>query len=420
MIFDGKLFNKMDYCVVCDEVTRDGLLTDDMKPICQLCYNDVRIYRDTKFSCNFETEDQRGDLKKCGSYERSLKLLNKSIDERKIKVKRFAEDLEIQYLLYPEARSVGRKKLEIAQDIVDAEEEVLKKTEDILKASCDTKNPSQLKRVEQFIKCHTQVPLDLISPLPKGEPQFTTNNYQTERFIGVFKTTFDGKVLFQKSNELHQFLKKDGKVESKLFFEAPSGYLVDNVSRNAIWVRNLKTDDFKVYDRKKEEVATFKISTYTQMEYVPATSSKPALIIVVKYGDIDCFMIDNGDLKLKWAFESYHVKSHSLFSSSLLLLSRDRLFILDVDTGEILWERPFNTEKFIKSAEINMADGRVHYVEEKPRGFVTYTILDLFGKENKLKTPLEKFSQILGAIDRPLRYRITINPDTGKTYLFAR
>jgi hypothetical protein len=410
----------MDYCAVCDEATRDGLLTDDMKPVCQLCYNDARMYQDSIFSCEANIDDQRGDLRKCSSYEKSLKKLFSKLDKKKESIRYFGDDLRIHSLLYPELEPIGMKKIEIAYDVIESEVEILKRTEEVRKISCDTKNSSQLKRVEQFIGCRSEVPVDLALPLPRGEQQVVTHNYHLKS--KVFKTTFDGKVLFEdrdRFNVLNQITKKNGDIGSEVFLEAPEGYEIHFISRNCI-VAKQHPHTYKLYDKNKEEILTFSMPVLgSRFEYVPPLSDRPALLLIIQRMKVTCYVIDGNDMKLNWTFPVIAF-SHSLFPSSLFIVSDRKTLILDVYTGEVLWERILQ-KNYPDSRSLNVIDGQIHHVALTGNE-VKHTVYNFLGGRGRVETiPLNEFQNILGATGRVVTScSVTINPDTGKTYLFVR
>jgi hypothetical protein len=406
-------------CDVCFEEAGDRL-TDKMKPICDLCYEDVQRYDDREYSCTIKQSDEPGNLEKCPDYDQTLKKILDNVRKSLKEVSDFKEDLEIHYLLYPELEDKAiYKEIEIAKENLVSEEDTILRTQEIQKVACSTKSASRLRQVEQFLECYVPPPSSPRLPLPKGEQQSEVNTYTLRNRI-IYGTTFNGKVVFSEVARLKQINKRGGQISSEIIFRSPRRNEIANVTENAIWTYNYRNTLYRVYNKRLELITEFHGPLLRNFEYVPPTKKKPALFIYHDYSMISANVLENGYLKEVWNHRLSVVKK-KVFSSSVLVLTPAMLIIIDVDTGEILWRRNFKIQdKEIYREDINLSDGRVHTMKIDDNNDVVYTVYGILGGKTIEKIPKERFTEIL-PLPHPIGEifpRITINPDTGKTYLF--
>jgi hypothetical protein len=213
-------------------------------------------------------------------------------------------------------------------------------------------------------------------------------------------------------------------VISEVIFEVPSNQVISHVSRYAIWVRPQGQIKYLLYDKSFKLVAEFESALEKEPEYIPASSNKPALVILSDYNGVLGYRIENGQLVEIWKHR-LSLRSHSLFSSSLIGLTSNKIIIFDVDTGSIMWEKNFRvTDRDIFNQGINMTDGRIHTVKLNVKGDIVYSVHGLLGGKSTVTIPRQSLSPIL-LPGSETGYKvwlpfITINPNTGKVYIFLK
>jgi hypothetical protein len=243
-------------------------------------------------------------------------------------------------------------------------------------------------------------------PLPKG-----TQTLEYKAYAGGINPghiTLNGMVLFPQGQEIYRITIINKVITKKLFYTIPEGFEYKSICSAGIWIWKKIMGYNITYDCRLIDVDGVEIASYVTKNYDDHLEYINNMVVVwngwsVFTKDIT-FVTENG---------RDTIMTVAVFGTKMAVCFLRKIIVYDFKNYNKIFEAPltFNWSYMI---DVNIADGRIHLLHHGDK----YTVYDV---ENQILFDgvVEGYTKIFGFEGTPRPSSITINPETGKTYIFA-
>jgi hypothetical protein len=424
----------MDVCASCQE-RGSTLRTDQLDPICEQCYLEVRTLKDTPYDlrCQFSLPTKTFneyffDLVKerCENVGRKLEALEKTITVSRFSTN-YNRKIQLHQILFPSLKENLKKTLGLNEDFLKSQLESLKKPMEFQKSVCYTLSKRDLSQDEitnqmgkldqiiNFINCFNPY-FNTLLPLPEGEQQLTKKAYFSPPENSFSPVTLGNKVVFLHTDEegnesVRKVVKVGDEIISETVFKVPDGFIYVNTDQNGICINN--SGKSYIVNEKGKNVVSLKEQTDTGLYY------RSGLVVAVKSGKISVYRPDE---KLVWTKDLEFLEM-SIFDNVILVCTADsNIVAFELKTGDEIFRNQLPPEALKTYQVLNLEDGRLHVIKVLTDVFsnCNYQIYDILGNlEFNEQMGADQFEPIFGAEESDgYFFNIVVNQNRGNIYIF--